>query len=781
MLTAVKGPSRNITKIEKKNNALYLYSEYATHRIMAVNDRAIRITFSREDEFSTSDRPGIVNDVFSTEWTYEENNETVSFKTKETVIAVNRKTGSYTYCNGEGHVLLTERKRESKCLTKFDTYRLSDEDVKTEKIETPDGIKEIIREATKEKAGSAYHAFHYLEWDDEGLYGLGQHEEGYGSLRGRKLYVHQANRKSAVPMIVSTKGYGLLTDTYSPFIFNDAVDEPYFYHETVEELDYYFINGNTPEGVIQQYRIITGKASMLPKWAFGYVQSKERYETADEIIDTVKESQRRNLGLDCMVLDWISWEDGMWGQKTFDRSRFENPKAMTDTLHDNGVHFMISIWPSMDPKTDNRKEFDEKKLMLPNCGVYNPYLKAGRDLYWKQLNEDLWPSGVDAWWCDSSEPLTPEWSLVERPEDAQNYVAFNNEMSLRAPALYSDAYCLYHAMGVYDGQRRTMKEAKALDAEYKEKRVCNLTRSGTIGQQRLGTIMWSGDIDASFDTMRKQIGTGLNFCASGLPYWTLDIGAFFVKEGNYWYWMGQYENPETNPGYRELYTRWFQYGAFLPIFRAHGTDANREMWVFGDEGEMFYDAMVKANRLRYELMPFIYSEAGKVWLEDKSLMTPLAFSFANDKNVWNITDQYMFGGQIMVCPVLEAMYYDNEGNKLKGISKERKVYLPEGSKWFDFYTGECFEGGKTITASAEIDKLPLYVMDGSIIPMTQFAVNTQMQTGDIEYKVFSSKDCSYIMYNDEGDGYGYENGEYILTKVEYDSVTKEVKTTTIHK
>ena len=774
MLTAVKGPSRKITKVERKENALYLYSEYATHRLMAVDDESVRITFTREDEFSQSERPGIVNTLFIDNWDYKEDDVTVSFATDKVMIIIDKKTGSYAYLDKDSNVLLSERKKDSKCLTAFDTYKLTGDGLKTEKIQTPDGVKEIIKEASKEKIGHAYHAFHYLNWGDEALFGLGQHEEGYGSLRGRKLYVHQANRKSAVPMLVSTKGYGILTDTYSPFIFNDSVSEPYFYHEAVDELDYYFIYAGSCDGVIKEYRKITGKASMLPKWAFGYIQSKERYETAKEILDTVKESQRRGLGLDCMVLDWISWEDGMWGQKSFDRSRFEDPKAMTDALHDAGVKFMISIWPSMDEKTENRKEFDEKNLMLANCGVYNPFLKEGRDLYWEQLSRDLWASGVDAWWCDSSEPLTPEWSLVERPEDSANYHAFNNEMSLRAPALYSDAFCLYHALGVYEGQRGAMNESKKKDPSYKEKRVCNLTRSGTTGQQRLGTIMWSGDIEASYDTLKKQLGCGLNFSASGLPYWTLDIGAFFVKEGNFWYWMGQYEDPTNNPGYKELYTRWFQFGAFLPIFRAHGTDLDREMWVFGDEGDIFYDAMVKANKLRYELMPFIYSEAGKVWLEDKSLIIPLGFAFPEDKKVWNITDQYMFGGSIMVCPVTDPMYYDNEGNELKGVPKERKVYLPSGSKWFDFYTGKCYQGGQSIICEAPIDMIPLFVVDGSIIPMTQAAVSTAKQDKKVEFKVFSTRDCEYLMYEDDGDGYGYENGEYDLKVIKYNKLTQKV-------
>lgn len=780
MMSAVKGPSREITKVEKVGNAVILTSEYARHRFMAVNDKTVRITYTARENFSDDEeRPGIVNSSFDGKLSVESGEKNIVISLGGFSIKVDRLSASYTYLDKDNNVIVAERGKEGKTLSKFDSFILSGDEQVTEKIETPDGVKEIIKSATKEYAGSLYHAFMYLDFGDEALYGLGQHEEGYGNLRGKKLYLHQANRKSAVPMLVSTKGYGILTDTYSPFIYNDACKDSYLYYEAVNDLDYYFIFAGNPKDVISQYRLITGKASMLPKWAYGYVQSKERYEDEKSILETVEKSRELGIGMDCIVLDWISWEEGKWGQKTYDRSRFPDAKKMIEKLHENNVHFMVSIWPSTSENCENRKSFDEKGLMLKNCGVYNPFVKEGREEYFRQLNEDWWPSGVDAWWCDSSEPLTPEWSLVERPEEGDNYRAFNEEMSLRVPARLSDAFCLYHAIGVYEGQRDAMNKALKNDPSYKEKRVVNLTRSGTIGQQRLGTIMWSGDIAASWDTLKSQFGCGLNFCASGLPYWTFDIGAFFVEDGNFWYWKGDFENPVTNKGYHELYTRWYQAGAFMPMFRAHGTDVDRELWTFGKEGDMFYDAMLLANRLRYELMPYIYSEAGKVWLEDKSVIEPLGFSFADDCNTWDITDQFMFGDSIMVCPVVEPMYYDNLGNALNDETKARNVYLPKGTVWYDFYTGESFEGGRTITVNTPIDKIGLFVKAGSIIPMTDAALSTNEQSGEIRYKVFSKDSCSYIMYNDAGDGYGYENGEYSLTRVEYDAASGKIKTSPI--
>ena len=273
--------------------------------------------------------------------------------------------------------------------------------------------------------------------------------------------------------------------------------------------------------------------------------------------------------------------------------------------------------------------------------------------------------------------------------------------------------------------------------------------------------MWSGDTDASWATLKDQVAIGLHFSASGIPFWTMDIGAFFVKHGSFWYWNGKYDDTVENKGYCELYTRWYQYAAFLPVFRAHGTDCRRELWNFKGE---FYDALLKANRLRYSLMPYIYSETGKVWLDDTSLIRWLAFDFSDDKNTWDITDQFMFGSSIMVCPVLNAMYYDEKG---KSIDKEktRKVYLPKGCDWFDFYTNEKYTGGTTIEIAAPLDTIPLFVKDGSIIPMTAPALSTEEQTGETEYRHFGNVTTPYEMYEDAGDGYGYEKGEYSLKKI----------------
>ena len=764
MLFGHSGPSRSIRNVEQKDGMVYLYSDHGTHRIYAINN-ILRVTYTVQPEFSAKEKPGVIQNAPTGEMSVVETEDTITIEFAGATLAVDRKTSAYTYLDGDGEVLFKEHGRHPRCFEKFPTYKLSGGHQVTEKVETVDGVKELIREAEKEFTGDSYHISWYMDWEDEAIYGLGQHEEGYGSLRGKTVYVHQANRKSAVPMLVTTKKCGILVDTYAPIIFNDNAPVSYLYCEAAPELDYYFIKGDSMNDVIAGYRYLTGKATMLPKWAFGYVQSKERYNDAEEIIGIAEEAARRNIGLDCVVLDWISWPDNQWGQKSFDHSRFPDPKGMTDRLHDMGCHFMLSIWPSTSDNCPNRKEFDETDTMLKGSGVYNALSAKGREIYWKQLMEEHFPAGVDAWWCDSSEPITPEWSLRERPDASTLYHMFHREMGLRIGEEYSNSFCLYHAQGIYEGQRAAMADALKNDSSYKEKRVCNLTRSGYTGQQRYGTIMWSGDIDASWDTYRRQIGAGLNFCASGLPYWTLDIGAFFIREGDFWYWQGEYDDGPKDKGFCELYTRWFQYGAFLPIFRTHGTDYSREIWAFGDEGDMFYDAMVAANRLRYRLMPYIYSEAGKVWLKDGSLMTPLAFAFPDDTLVHNITDQYMFGS-IMVCPVTEPMYFEHGSKPITGVERTRRVYLPAGSIWFDFYSKKQYDGGQWITVDAPIDRIPLFVRDGSIIPMTEPALNTAAQTAPITFEVYSTHPCSYEFYEDAGDGYGYEKGEYTITKIE---------------
>lgn len=486
------------------------------------------------------------------------------------------------------------------------------------------------------------------------------------------------------------------------------------------------------------------------------MQSQERYETEEEVLRVANEYRERGIGLDCIVLDWCSWEDGKWGQKTFDTSRFPNPKAMIDKLHEQDIHFMLSIWPVMNKSTENYAEMKEAGTLLPASEIYNALDESARKLYWEQVKQGLLGAGIDAWWCDSSEPITVEWSHTERMEPAVMYAEFCRELENHLPSWATNAFPLYHARTIYEGQREDVCE----------KRVCNLTRSAYTGQQRYGTILWSGDTSASWQTLREQIASGLNFVASGLPYWTTDIGAFFVKKSTFWYWNGDYDDTVNDAGYLELFTRWYQWEAFLPIFRGHGTDCRRELWYYAGENQMFYDAILAANRLRYRLMPYIYSQAGRVWLEDESMMKMLAFDFTEDTNVLDIRDEYLFGDSFLVCPVTEPMYYEAGNKQLEGRSYTRRVYLPKGCGWYDYWTNDYYQGGQWLEAEAPIDKMPLFVRAGSIIPMTDSAPHVSVKD-DITWTVYAGADGEYRFYEDAGDGYAYERGEYELTKYEW--------------
>ncbi|MCH5333528.1 MAG: DUF4968 domain-containing protein, partial [Agathobacter sp.] len=630
MLSVIPPRSRAITGYEKREDGLYLFSEAGRYRLTPKEPGVVRITYTKRDAFSEKKKPGVISDAVEQDWSVSETEEELCFVTQALRIVIKKDTASFRYCDAQGDVLLSERERDSKELEEFPVYRIVEGgEISTEKVSTADGEKTVVRHADKIEDGSLFHTRLWLGWQDgEALYGLGQHEEGFSNLRGQMLFLHQGNRKIAVPMLVSGLGYGILMDTYSPMIFSDTAYGSYLYTEADEELDYYFILGPDMDGVVRAYRRLTGKAAMLPKWAFGYLQSQERYETADQILAVAEEYRKRGLGLDAVVLDWCSWEDGKWGQKSFDAKRFPDPAAMVEELHKKDVHFMMSIWPNMSANCEDYQEFKEAGLLLPGSEIYNALSEEGRKLYWKQVQTALYDKGVDAWWCDSSEPVTPEWNHFVRQEPAALYSEYCRSLENHLPADMTNAYCLFHAQALYEGQRSSGRTGAG--------RVMNLTRSGYTGQQRYGTVLWSGDIGASWDTLRRQIAAGLNFCASGLPYWTTDIGAFFVKKGAPWYCDGDYDNTTEDLGYRELYVRWSQWECFLPVFRGHGTDCWRELWRFGEEGTPFYDALVACNRLRYELMPYIYTQAGLVWLRDESFIRLLAFVFPDDPAVYEI-------------------------------------------------------------------------------------------------------------------------------------------------
>lgn len=733
MLQAAGRKSRAITKAVREKNALFLLSESGIIRLIPQTDRAVRISYTESADFGKEQGEEYADLSSSCIWDWEETAGEIRLETAALRLVVIRSTGSIRFERPDGTYLAAERAWESKNVEEFD--------------------------------GKLCHTRLYFQFaPQERLYGLGQAEEGVWDLRHTTQYLHQANLKIAIPLLLSGNGYGILLSTQGTAVFDDTAYGSGFYTDADEYLDYFFLAGS-PEEVTGQFRALTGRAPLLPKWAFGYIQSQERYESARELEDTAAEFRKRGIGLDALVLDWMSWKGDLWGQKTFDEERFPDPAAMIERLHERKVRFMISVWPSMDPKSGNYQAFERAGLLLPGSGIYDAFQKEGRQLYWKQAEEGLFGHGVDAWWCDSSEPVTPEWSRKMKPEPGEMCQNYLEETAKIMPRQKANAYGLYHARGIYEGQRNSQRQQDGIARQ--EKRVCNLTRSGWAGSQRYGTIFWSGDTSAKWDTLKRQIAAGLHFCASGMPYWTLDIGAFFVKKGDCWFWDGEYEQGNLDPAYRELYVRWFQYGAFLPVFRSHGTDCRREPWQFGGPGEPFYEALLSAIRGRYRLLPYLYSLAGAVWRENGTIMRPLVFDFAGDEKAAGIMDEYLFGPALLICPVTEPM---------KDGRSTRRVYLPKGTDWYDFYTQERFEGGQEILSCVGIDRIPVYVRAGSIVPVMEPGESTaDMEGQDILLQVYGGADGAFTLYEDAGDGYGYEQGEYCLTKIRYRDRKKTVE------
>ena len=766
MLQVVKKKTFSILREDRKEDGLYLYTEKGIIRVTPWSDTIIAISYTKKEEFSASYGVRVEAKPDFRQWHYISTGSTIYVLTKQIEVRIARATASVSYYIRDGKLLLAEREKNSKCLEAFDAYRtVIDEHAVIRQVDTPDGKKNVIEYATREFDKQLYRTTTYWKWQEgEVLYGLGQDEGGPLNLRGTVRYLHQANLKIAIPMLVSSKGYGLFVPTGSPAIFSDVLtSDSCFMTEADEQLNYFFIYGPSFDKVIGGYRSLTGKAAMLPRWAFGFIQSQERYETQEEILAVAAEHRRRGIGLDTIVLDWHYWADELWGQKSFDSARFPSPKAMTEELHEQNIRFMISIWPCMHVDSENYDEMNRKGYLLPASDIYDAFCAEARDCYWEQTQQGLGQYGIDAWWCDSCEPFTPEWTREEQPVPEKMYEEFLEQTKKMLPAELGNAYGLYHAKGIYEGQRGVTEE----------KRVVNLTRNGYSGCQKYGTILWSGDISASWESMRAQIRNGLNFCASGHPYWTLDIGAFFVKGGEPWFWSGAYDDGLEDPRYRELFVRWYQLGVFLPVFRSHGTDVRREMWAFGEPGDPYYDALLAANRLRYRLLPYIYSCAGSVWQEDQTMLRLLAFDFPEDKEALRVDDQFLFGHSLLICPVTAPASEIKQGRPEAVL---RDVYLPMGCDWYDLQTDHRYHGGRHVTLSCGIDEIPVFVRAGSILPMSarDICYADELQQAGIRMHVYPGADCTYELYEDEGDGYAYENGAYSIRRFTWNDEKKEL-------
>ncbi len=581
-------------------------------------------------------------------------------------------------------------------------------------MKTVDGDRSYIENLEPYEAGLAYQArITILLSPDEAIYGLGQDELGVYNKRGTIQYLYQHNMRIPMPFFVSSKGYGVLFDCCSLMTFDDTSDMTRITLDCVDQLDFYIITGDFDE-IIAGYRELTGRASRLPAWAFGYIQSKETYKTQDELVAVVEEYRRRQIPIDVIVQDWKTWEGELWGDKVLDKSRYPDVRDAILRIHEMHAHTMISIWPNMRAGGKNHEEFARKGMLLGDYSTYDAFSPDARRLYWEQIIAEL--KDFDSWWCDSTEPFSsPDWGGSVLLSEEERFALVGDEHKKYLGPHRANTYALLHAKGIFENQKK----------DFPQKPVLNLTRSGYAGIQKYGVALWAGDTSATWRELRAEIAKGLSVSLSGLPYWTVDIGAFFA--GNVecwrkwkgdpeaeavWFWAGEYNDGVADLGYQELYTRWLQFGVFLPLFRSHGTDTPREIWHFDG---IFYDAIVKFIKLRYTLMPYILEMADRVSEEHYTIMRSLMFDFPDDENVQNICNEFMFGDSILVCPVTVPMYFEKNSRPLDS-DKQMDCYLPRGADWVDFWTNAFYHGGQTVTVNASIDAIPLFVRAGSRIP-----------------------------------------------------------------
>jgi alpha-D-xyloside xylohydrolase len=722
----------------------------------------VRVLKSPVGKAFTKESLSVIKKPQATKFTVNQQDDVVSLKSSKLKVDVDVKSGKIAYSTLAGEQLLSE-KESGATFIDFD-----DAGSKTYTIN---------QSFTLDK--------------DEAIYGLGQQQRGKLSLRNTKINMVQGNTDDYVPFLVSTKGYGLFWDNYSPTVFEDNPENTSLKSDVGDCIDYYFMLGGNIDGSIACMRELTGQAPMFPLWTFGYWQSKERYKSQNELVGVVSKYRELGVPLDGIIQDWQYWGNNyLWNAMEFLNSEFSNPKKMVDDIHNMNAHVIISIWSSFGPQTKQYREMKPKGMLLnfgtwPQSGLetwppnreypsgvepYDPYNPEARDIYWKYLQKGLFSVGIDGWWMDSSEPD----HLDFKPSD------FDIKTYLGSFRKVRNAFPLMTVGGVGEHQR----------AASSDKRVFILTRSAFAGQQRYGANTWSGDVNSSWQSLRNQIPAGLNFSMSAIPYWNTDIGGFFANAYN----RGWSEGAK-NPSFQELYVRWLQFGAFTPMMRSHGTDIPREIYNLGKKGETIYDAIAKTINLRYSLLPYIYSTAWSVTNSQSTIMRALVMDF-NDKKVVDMNNEYMFGKSILVAPVVNAQYtpeaivksneqtgWDKKdaGNETKvqpvtfAQAKSTKVYLPEGTVWYDFWTNEKIKGGQEIVKATTIDEIPLYIKSGSIIPFgPQVQYATEKKWDNLEIRVYPGANVEFTLYEDENDNYNYEKGVYSTISFTWNDTKKSL-------
>lgn len=700
--TAQWNPLNPVTGAQAQPDGVLVAMQSGALRIQICSDSIVRVVYSPTSTFPSRPEYVVTKQAWpATQWTLQSTDKDISLLTASLKVTVTRADGSILFADLAGNRL-------------FQDYGRTMAPVEV------NGEKTYRAEMWSNLWGSG-----------EGFYGLGQHQAGVWNYRGESVDIVQDNTNISVPMLLSSNGYGLFWNNPSRSRFNNRFPNAlYISSEVADAIDYYFLYGPDFDRIIASYRELTGAAPMFGKWAYGFWQCKNRYQSQEELLGVAHKYRELRIPVDNIVQDWFWWNT--MGEHVFNKN-YPDPKGMIDDLHRNHFHLMISVWPFFRPGSSVYDDMDKRGYFIDRTKVsgfhpagqalYDAFNPAARAYYWDLMKKALFDIGVDAWWLDTTEPET---------EGREEGILLSNKVAIGSGARYVNLYPLMATAAVYEGQRATSDE----------KRVFILSRSAFAGAQRNAVAAWSGDIVSDFETFRRQIPAGLNFSLSGLPYWTTDIGGFILGH-------------PSDPAYRELFVRWFQYGTFCPIFRVHGTRApnENELWSYGPEAQ---EILTKYDNLRYRLLPYIYSLAWRVTRENYTLMRPLVIDYRTDETARRIGDQFLFGPALLVNPVTDP-----------GVDS-RRLYLPPGN-WFDFWTGRSLTGGKFINAPAPLETLPLFVRAGSILPLGPILQYTSERPADpIELRVYPGADGEFTLYEDEGDSYRYEKGAYSTIRMRWD-------------
>ncbi len=699
-------PLNPVRATQKDGKGLTLELQRGVLRFEVPSDTVVRVLYAPTSEFPrVAEYVVIKKDWPETAFSAVETADEVTLATAKLKLVVAKKDSSFIFYDSSGTKLAQENDRS---LTPV--------------------------EANGEKT---YHLERFTNmWDtQEAFYGLGQHQGGVFNWRGESVDISQVNTNISIPMLLSSKGYGIFWNNPSRSRFNNRfVHALFISSEVAEQMDYYFIYGPEFDRIISVYRELTGTTPLFGKWAYGYWQCKNRYDSQAEILGIAKRYRDEHIPLDTIVQDWFWWN--VMGEPVWNKN-YPDSKAMVDELHKENVHLMVSVWPYFRPGSPvyddmDRKGFFIDKTKVPGfhpagMALYDAFNSEARKYYWKLMDDALFKIGVDAWWLDTTEPET---------EGREDSILWHDTVGLdgkpASGARYGNLFPLMTTAAVYQGQR----------AASDQKRVFILSRSAFAGAQRHAAAVWSGDVNPNWETFRRQIPAGLNYSMSGNPYWTTDIGGFTVA------------NPD-DPAYRELYARWFEFGAFCPIFRAHGTRTTNqnEIWSYGPEMQKL---LTRYDRLRYRLMPYIYSVAWKTTSENYTPMRALVMDYREDPGLWNISDQFLFGPSLLVNPVTEPG------------ATTRHLYLPNGS-WHNLWTGEPIEGGRFVDVPAPLDQMPVLVRAGSILPLGPAVEFAQQQSDEpMELRIYTGADGNFTLYEDQGDTYNYEKGSYATVSIHWD-------------